>query len=38
VRGRAFAWFGGSALGVAVVYYCVLTLTRLVHYLSCYTL
>lgn len=38
MRGRTFVWFGSSALSVAVIYYCMITLARFVQYLSVYSL
>jgi hypothetical protein len=38
MRGKAIVWFGGSAFSVAIIYYCILTLTRFLYFLNTYTL
>ncbi len=38
MKGKAAMWLGTSFLCVSVIYYCMASLTRLIQYLSSYTL
>jgi len=38
MKGRSFVWFGASAFSVAIIYYCMFTLVKLMQYLNNFTL